>query len=310
MFEARLRKMARHHGRWARRQGIACYRIYDRDVPGYPLAVDVYDGSVHAQVYERAKGRVRTDPEGWLAEVGGAIERVLEVPKDRVFFKARRRQRDFSQYQRVARTGAGQVVEEAGHRFWVNLADHLDTGLFLDHRQTRQRVAAEADGARFLNLYAYTGSFTVYAAAAGARSTTTVDLSRRYLAWAERNLALNDLAGPAHRFESADCVAWLADAAARGERYDLIVCDPPTFSRSKRMRGVFDVQKHHPALLAAVERLLSERGVLYFSTNFRRFRLDPDAFAGLEAKEITKQTIPPDFRDKRIHRCWRAARPA
>jgi 23S rRNA G2069 N7-methylase RlmK/C1962 C5-methylase RlmI len=197
------------------------------------------------------------------------------------------------------------VVVEGGLRFRVNLGDYLDTGLFLDHRVTRSRLRDAARGTRFLNLFAYTGTATVYAAAGGARETTTVDLSATYLEWARANLALNGLEGPMHRRVQADVREWLQDARTRGERYDLIFCDPPTFSNSKRMEGVFDVQRDHAALIDDCMALLAPDGLLVFSTNAQRFRLDEGLPERYAVREISRETLPPDYaRNTHIHACF------
>jgi 23S rRNA (cytosine1962-C5)-methyltransferase len=201
------------------------------------------------------------------------------------------------------------VVEEHGLRFEVNLSDYVDTGLFLDHRPTRKRVGEEALGRRVLNLFAYTGAFTVHARAGRAAATTTVDLSNTYLDWAARNLQLNGFAlDAAHRFDKADCLHWLETAPARGERYDLIVCDPPTFSNSKAMDRTFRVDQDHPWLLGQCAKLLNPGGALYFSTNFRGFELSVDKIRGLRCEDLSATSVPEDFRNRRIHRCWRMTR--
>lgn len=294
MFHDRLKKVARHRRKWARRSGVACYRLYDRDIPQIALVVDWYDGRLH--VADAAKG----DGTHGLDELLVVAAEALGIDEDAVFVKRRERQRGAAQYTPFAREGARFAVAEGGHRFWVNLSDYLDTGLFLDHRRTRARVEAESAGAHMLNLFAYTGSFSVYAAAGGARSTTTVDLSATYLDWAGENMALNGFVGPAHTRVRADVLDWVTQARSQRARYDLIVLDPPTFSNSKRMRTTFDVQRDHGPLLAATRALLAPGGALYFSTNARRFSLD-DSIAG--AEDVTD--IPPDFDRRRPHRCWR-----
>jgi 23S rRNA G2069 N7-methylase RlmK/C1962 C5-methylase RlmI len=296
MLHNRLRKVARHRRKWARRAGVTCYRLYDRDIPEIPLVVDWYDGRLHVS------DASREDEAIGLEALLDAAARALDVPTEQVYCKRRQRQRGAAQYTPFDRAEARFVVSEGGHRFWVNLSDYLDTGLFLDHRRTRARVQAEATGARMLNLFAYTGSFTVYAAAGGARHTMTVDLSATYLDWAQANLALNNLAGPQHQFERGDVLQWMQAARSRPARYDLIVLDPPTFSNSKRMRTTFDVRRDHPRLIADARALLTPTGALYFSTNARRFRLD----AAISAEEITD--IPPDFERRRPHRCWKITR--
>ncbi|MFW6154309.1 MAG: bifunctional 23S rRNA (guanine(2069)-N(7))-methyltransferase RlmK/23S rRNA (guanine(2445)-N(2))-methyltransferase RlmL [Planctomycetota bacterium] len=304
VFANRLRKMARHRRRWPNR-GITCYRLYDRDIPEVPLAVDRYEEYVHVAEYERPHDRTPAEHADWLDMLMDVIAEVLEVPREHVFLKHRRRQRGSAQYERVAERGRIVTVHEGGLTFEVNLSDYLDTGLFLDHRLTRARVREEAAGKRMVNLFAYTGAFSVYAAAGGAASTTTVDLSKTYLDWARRNMALNGVSpGPAHRFVQADAMAFLADHAP-GDHYDLAVIDPPTFSNSKRTEGVFDVQRDHAPLLAAAARLMPPGGVIYFSTNARRFKLDEPALPGLEIQDITRRTVPDDFRNARVHRCWR-----
>ncbi len=302
MLGNRVAKSARHLAKWARREGVTCYRLYDRDIPEIPLAVDWYDGRLHVAEYRRTGA---PGPAGWVAAMAAAVAERLGVPADAVYTKARERQRGRSQYQRLGESDARFAVEEGGHRFWVNLRDYLDTGLFLDHRPTRARLAGEAAGKRFLNLFCYTGAFTVYAAAAGARESVNVDMSQRYLAWAEDNLALNDLDTAPHHLVRDDALRFLHDPDRVPERFDLALLDPPTFSNSKRMTDVLDIQRQHPELIAASLRLLRPGGVLYFSTNFRRFRFDTEAIRGAEVEDISLATIPPDFRDHKIHRCYR-----
>ena len=236
-----------------------------------------------------------------------AVVSVLGVAPDNVFVKRRERQRGASQYERVSRSGVVLTVAENDLLFEVNLSDYLDTGLFLDHRDTRAWLREIAEGTRFLNLFAYTGAATVYAAAGGASATTTVDLSSTYVAWAGRNLSLNGISGPQHQCVQADVVQWLETSRRLGNRYDLIFCDPPTFSNSKRMRDTWDVQRDHVALIVAAARLLADGGTLVFSCNRRKFSLDTVALAdaGLAADDVTRRTIPKDFeRTPGVHSCW------
>jgi 23S rRNA (guanine2445-N2)-methyltransferase / 23S rRNA (guanine2069-N7)-methyltransferase len=246
------------------------------------------------------------------------VPEVLGIPAEQVVLKVRQPQRGAEQYQKLRDEGDYLEVEEGGLRFLVNLTDYLDTGLFLDHRVTRGLLRELAPGRRFLNLFAYTGSATVYAAAGGAASTTTVDLSLTYLDWARRNLALNGFSGPEHGFVRADCLEWLAQMSApRGPAgvasaanaagsYDLIFLDAPTFSNSKSMTATLDIQRDHVELVRAAAGLLSPEGIMIFSSNFRRFKLDPAVALEFKVADITKQTIPPDFaRDPRIHACFR-----
>jgi 23S rRNA (cytosine1962-C5)-methyltransferase len=295
-FANRLKKSARHFHKWARARDLTAYRLYDRDIPGFAYAVDWYDGRV--QLAEYARG----SREGNRADVLAAVIEVLEVPAERVFLKTREpKVWGREQYQRLGDAPAVFEVREQGLTFRVDLASHLDTGLFLDHRLTRARVRDEARGKRVLNLFAYTGAFTVYAAAGGAAATTSVDLSKTYLDWLEENLSLNHLSGPRQARVRADARQWLAEASAAS--FDLIVLDPPSFSTSKAMAGTLDVQRDHPALIRDALRVLAPGGVLYFSTNLRGFTLD-DRLEGHFA-ELTPRSIPEDFQRKDVHRCWR-----
>ncbi len=303
LFANRLRKMARHLRRWPGR-GITCYRLYDRDIPEVPLAVDVYEGRLHIAEYDRPHDRTPAEHADWLDLMAKTAAEITDVPPERVYLKRRRRQKGTAQYGKVADTAAVCMVHEGGLTFEVNLSDYLDTGLFLDHRNTRGMVRDESAGKRMLNLFGYTGAFSVYAADGGAAETTTVDLSRTYLEWARRNLAANGFDKPVHRLQRCDAMEFLRRHAP-GEHYDLAVIDPPTFSNSKRTEEVFDVQRRYTELLLAAAKLMSPGGVIYFSTNFRRFKLDPAAVGPLTIREISRQTVPDDFRNKRIHRCWR-----
>jgi 23S rRNA (cytosine1962-C5)-methyltransferase len=300
MLANRVRKHARHLGKWARREGITCWRVYDRDIPEIPITVDSYEGALVINDY-RAFERSEPGDDAWLDAAVAAVTAAL--PPGEVFVKRRERfahRGAAQQYERQADQGAWRTVHEGGHAFRVNLSDYVDTGLFLDHRITRAKVAAEP-ARTMLNLFGYTGAFSVYAGAAGMQ-TTTVDLSNTYLAWAGENLALNRLTG---ELVHADVRDFLADARRAGRRWDLVVVDPPTFSNSKRMDYTWDVQRDHPALLR--DALAVCTGVVWFSTNRRRFQLaldDPE----LAIADLTHATIPPDFRDRRVHHAYRIAR--
>jgi 23S rRNA (guanine2445-N2)-methyltransferase / 23S rRNA (guanine2069-N7)-methyltransferase len=307
MFANRLRKNLKHFGRWARRQEISCFRLYDADLHEYNLAVDVYDSDkryVHVQEYEAPETIDPKKARERLAEALAVIPEVVEIPREQIFFKLRRRQKGGAQYEKLAGTGEFHEVREGPCRLLVNFTDYLDTGLFLDHRATRAMLGELAKGKRFLNLFCYTASATVHAGLGGAGSTTSVDMSNTYLDWAERNLALNGLAGRGHELIQADVLQWLK--ASRGRRYGLIFLDPPTFSRSKRMEDTLDVQRDHLELIHDAARLLDPDGLLIFSTNLRRFRLDREGLADLTVEDITHRTIPEDFkRNPRIHQCFR-----
>ncbi|TWT90431.1 Ribosomal RNA large subunit methyltransferase K/L [Pseudobythopirellula maris] len=302
-FANRLRKLARHLRKWPTKRGITCYRLYDRDVPEIPLAVDRYEDALHIAEYERPHDRTPAEHADWLDHMVRTAADALETPRELVYLKRRARQRGDDQYTKFAERGVVKLVGEAGLRFRVNLSDYLDTGLFLDHRVTRGMVRDAADGKRFLNLFGYTGSFTTYAAAGGATETTTVDLSQNYLDWGQENLRLNKLTGPQHKFVREDGRAFV-ESLPEEPLYDLAVVDPPTFSNSKRLDDDWDVQQHAAPLLSSLARRMAPGGVIYFSTNFRRFKLYEDALGGLSAHEISRQTVPEDFRNKRIHRCW------
>ncbi|MFN0059314.1 MAG: class I SAM-dependent methyltransferase [Planctomycetota bacterium] len=305
VFGNRLTRMARHLRRWPR-QGIHCFRLYDCDVQEVPLAIDRYDQCLAIAEYDRP-GRATEDQHAlWLETMVRTAGEVLKVARGDIYVRRRRAGKHV--YQRVADERREFVVEEGGLRFLVNLSDYLDTGLFLDHRVTRGMVRAEAAGKRFLNLFAYTGAFTVYAAAGDAATTTSVDLSATYLEWAKKNFALNGRLSARHRFVRADAAYYLANLQPT-ELFDLVVIDPPTFSNSKMLRHDWDVRRDHGRLLAQVYQHLAPGGAIYFSTNSRRFALVSDLLTDARIKDITRQTIPPDFRDKKIHRAWRIERP-
>jgi 23S rRNA (cytosine1962-C5)-methyltransferase len=317
-FHHRLVKNARHLRKWARRSDIHAYRVYERDVPEFPLIIDYFDaedGNAWLQLQEVDTGWQQSEIEHreWMDHVTEVAASAFEVSPDRIASKHRARQRVRGEKtdQHLA-TGVDEddiVVREGGHRFLVNLHGYLDTGLFLDHRITRGMVGDRSSGKRFLNLFSYTSSFSVYAALGGATASESVDLSNTYSDWAERNLRLNSIDLARHRVIRADVFTWLRDAvsayeAGDREGVDLIVLDPPTFSNSKSMQGILDVQRDHPWLIRQCLALLSPKGDLYFSTNLRSFDLDPLVQEKAMFTEISAKTVPQDFRDKRIHRCW------
>lgn len=302
MFANRLQKNRKQLSRWLRQNEIQCYRLYDADMPEYAVAVDVYGEHVHVQEYAAPKSVDADKAHARLLDALAAIPQALDIPRERVQVKRRERQTGLRQYERQAEQGEFLEVQEGSVKLLVNLTDYLDTGLFLDHRPMRLRIAGEARGKRFLNLFCYTGAATVHAAAGGARTTTSVDLSKTYLDWARRNLALNGFSEK-QQLVQADVMQWLAKE--QGE-YDLIFIDPPTFSNSKRMQDVFDVQRDQRTLINEAMRLLAKDGVLYFSNNFRRFELEPELAERYQIEEISAQTIDPDFaRNPKIHRAWR-----
>ena len=302
MFANRLQKNLKTLGKWARREGIDCYRVYDADMPEYAMAIDLYHDWVHVQEYAAPKS---IDPEkasARLYDALAAIPQALNIDKSRVIIKRRERQSGTRQYERQSAQGQFTQVQEGGVQLLVNLTDYLDTGLFLDHRPMRLRIQKEAAGKRFLNLFCYTATASVHAAKGGARSTTSVDLSKTYLDWARRNLSLNGFSDK-NRLEQGDVMSWLQ---ANRDEYDMIFIDPPTFSNSKRMEGVFDVQRDHVELLDLAVARLAPGGVVYFSNNFRKFQLDANLAERYAVEDITPQTVDQDFaRNGKIHRAWK-----
>lgn len=306
MFANRVRKNQRRLRPWLSRSGVSCYRVYDADMPEYALAVDVYEGRLHVAEYAAPKGIDEGAAQRRLDEAVAALPVALGLPDTTdIAVKQRRRQSGSAQYARVSHRGERLVVQEGRAKVLVNLHDYLDTGLFLDHRPLRERLGREAAGCHFLNLFCYTGVATLHAALGGAHTTTSVDLSKTYLAWFAENLAINGLSDRQHRAERADCLAWLE---AQTRFWDLILLDPPSFSNSKAMDTTLDVQRDHVALIEAAMARLAPGGTLYFSNNLRRFRLDPTIGSRFQVEDITRQTIPPDFeRRHTIHHCWRIA---
>ena len=311
MFANRLGKNLKRLHSWAERESVSCYRVYDADMPEYAFAIDLYraiepdelwlyvqEYAAPAQIEPQAVRRRR-------GEVLAMLPGTTGVAPERIRVRTRRRTRRGEQYDKVDEQARFHVVTEGGLRFRVNFEDYLDTGLFLDQRTTRARLRDAARGKRFLNLFAYTGAATVYAAAGGAASTTSVDLSRTYIEWGRRNLALNALTGEAHAWVQADCREWLTDAARGSQRFDLVFLDPPTFSNSKRMQGVLDIERDHPELIDACARLLAPQGLLLFSTNAQRFRLQEQLAERYQIRDLSAATLPRDFeRNPRIHRCF------
>lgn len=310
MIANRLRKNLKTVGKWARNSGVTCYRLYDADIPEYAAAVDVYEKRAHVQEYLAPKTVDPANAERRLAELAEAVKTVLGIAPGDLFVKVRQRQSGGFRYERLADAGEFHEIGEGGLRFLVNFTDHIDTGIFLDHRITRGMIRDMARGARFLNLFAYTGTASVYAAAGGAETTTTVDMSVTYLDWAQKNFAANGISGARHEFSRANCLEWLERERLRlnsreRRRFDLIFLDPPTFSNSKGMDGELDIQRDHVKLIGMAARLLAPGGTLVFSTNSRRFALETGAMPDLAFDDITRRTIPKDFeRNPRIHKCW------
>jgi len=311
MFRNRLSKVFRHLGKHARRLGISCYRVYDHDLPEFPLCIEFYGDKLYVAEYKRYHGMTDEQHDEWMEQSLELIAGVLSVGKDSIFLKLRQRKPgrlgQYQKYNEGPATGiSGQhelVVEENGLKFIVNLGDYLDTGLFLDHRVTRQLVREECAGKKVLNLFAYTGSFSVYAAAGGAREVVTVDLSKTYLNWAEKNMALNGFAdSTVYTFIHADVLQYLKKIPPG--HFDIIIMDPPTFSNSKRMEDILDIQRDHARLINDCLQGLKEGGTLYFSTNFRKFELDTAKIRATSIKDITKTTTPFDFEGRLFRFCY------
>lgn len=306
-FANRLQKNISNLKKQALRENISCLRLYDADLPDFNLAVDLYDDLLHVQEYAPPK---IIDPEKAKKRFNLALavlRQVTGLPREKVFIKTRAKQKGQTQYEKQSEASKRFIVQEGNIRVYINLTDYLDTGLFLDHRPMRLRIAAEAKGKHFLNLYSYTSTASVHAAVAGAASTTSVDLSNTYLSWSKQNFALNGLtvdhADQQHQFFAADVFEWLKEGH---EQYDLIFIDPPTFSNSKKFQGTFDIQRDHASLLKRAMNRLSNGGTLYFSNNFRQFELDDELAARFNVEEITPSTIGFDFkRNHKIHRAWR-----
>jgi 23S rRNA G2069 N7-methylase RlmK/C1962 C5-methylase RlmI len=323
MLANRLRKRFRHLSKWARRIGTDVFRLYDRDIPEIPLALDWYGGALAGALYKRPYEKDEKDERRWIDLMAEAAGGALGIGRDRVFIKFRERQRGKAQYGRIGDTRALELVREGGLRFQVNLSDYLDTGLFPDLRRLRAMAREEAAGKRVLNLFCYTASFSVYAAAGDAAEVDSVDLSNTYLDWGLGNFGLNGFCGelvspgalwgggslPRFRFIRADVLAFLKAAAKARRTWDLIILDPPAFSNSKKMSFSLDIQRDHPGLIRSALRLLAPGAKLWFSAKARRFKLDPDAirsveFPGLRVENIKDRVIDEDFRGKRIPECY------
>ena len=305
MFANRLRKNLQRLDPWAAREGIECFRVYDADMPEYAFAIDLYGKEsrhVYVQEYAAPKTVDQESARERRREALAVLPEVLSVPAVHIHTRVRKAQKGSGQYEKRENAEERHVVHEGGLKFWVNFRDYLDTGLFLDHRIMRNMLRGWAKDADFLNLFCYTGSATVYAAAGGARSSVSVDLSNTYLDWAHENLLLNGFRSNQHELYRDDCLEWLMDQESGGPRFDLIFVDPPTFSNSKRMEGVLDVQRDHVGMITRAGKLLRPGGRLVFSTNYTRFKLDTAALSNFSIEDIGPATIPKDFeRHARIH---------
>lgn len=306
MFQNRLLKVYKHKSKQARRLNISCYRVYDHDLPEFPFAIELYAGKIYVAEYRRRHGMSEEEHEDWLQQSFEIISQVLQLPAENIYSRERKRQshREKQQYEKQNSAQDFFKVEENGLKFLVNLTDYLDTGLFLDHRVTREMVRKEADGKRVLNLFCYTGSFSVYAASGNAAGVTSVDLSKTYLDWAKDNFIINGFKNTdRYHFIHADVLQYLK--TLQPNSFDLIIIDPPTFSNSKRMKDFFDVQRDHVAVINDALQALSANGVMYFSTNYSRFILNEAEINASSVKDITKATTPFDFEGKLKRFCFK-----
>jgi len=299
-----IRNNYRHIKKWAKRVNTNCFRIYDRQIKEYPLAIDYYDGRFCVHYF--AGSRENDEPPLELADKAvEAICAIFKASPENIHWRTRIRREKRQQYEKVDQTKDFFTVIEYGVKFKVNLLDYLDTGLFLDHRETRKIVSSESKNKRVLNLFAYTGSFSVHAAMAGSAYTKSVDMSNTYTEWAKDNFKLNHLSLENNEVVRADCLKFLDEEITSGKKYDLIIIDPPTISRSKKMETMFDVQYDYIFLINKSLSLLAQDGAIFFSTNSRKFSFDQDLFGQCQIKELSYKTLPIDFHDPKIHRCWK-----
>jgi 23S rRNA (guanine2069-N7)-methyltransferase len=304
MFRNRLEKVYRHLDKQARRLQVSCYRLYDHDLPEFPFCIEIYGMQIYVAEYKRRHGMNETEHDDWVEKSIMVICEVLNVIKENIFLKLRQRKPGrLGQYQKTGENKSEFIINEGGLKFIVNLSDYLDTGLFLDHRVTREKVRSESGNKKVLNLFSYTGSFSVYAAAGGAEEVVTIDLSKTYLDWAKRNMQLNEFTDPVkYKFIQADVLQ--SFRTFKDDHFDIIILDPPTFSNSKRMDDVLDIQRDHVKLINDCLRVLKPGGKIYFSTNFRSFRLDAKRINTSSIKDITKHTTSFDFAGKLNRVCF------
>lgn len=303
-FKNRIRKNYRHLRKWAKRTKTNCFRVYGRDIKEYPLAIDFYAGRFCVQYFSFDRDNDEAPPE-LKEEINKVLSSIFETTPDLIYWRSRIKRKKMEQYEKKGEQKKFFTVMEYGVKFKVNLHDYLDTGLFLDHRETRRMAASLSKGKRLLNLFAYTCSFSVHAALAGATFTKSVDLSNTYTDWGRDNFILNSISAENNQIVRADCLKFLEEEVHFHAHYDVIIIDPPTISRSKKMDEMFDIQKDYPFLIANALKLLSKGGVIFFSTNFRKFIFDSTLFPECFIQDISEKTIPIDFHRKKIHRCWK-----
>ena len=327
LLSNRLSKRFKHLKKWAKRSNVTCYRLYDRDIPEIPLAIDLFQtetelpgetGDLYVQMalYERPYEKAEEEESEWLSKMANAVSYTLAVPMQNIIIKTRKKQRGELQYEKNSDRNIHFIVKEQGERFLINLSDYIDTGLFFDHRPLRAKVRQDSAGKTVLNLFCYTGSFSVYAATGKAKRIDSVDLSGKYLSWAKKNMKLNGFTDEErYQFIETDVVSWLKKTAAENaagdalsetkKTYDIIILDPPTFSNSKKTETMIDINRDWPELVKLCLELLNKGGVLYFSTNSKRLAFDEALLpSDVHSRDISASTIPEDFRNTKIHRVW------
>ncbi len=296
----RIEKNYKHRKKWATREKVEAFRLYEKDIPDFPFIVDVYKD--HAVIFEKRDDEIDAEKFDHFNFIISAVKEVLSIPEERVVIKSRFKQKGAVQYTKLEDKNETMLIRENEAHYIVNLHDYLDTGLFLDHRPLRQMVFKESSGKKVLNLFSYTGSISVAAALGGARQVTSVDMSATYQDWARKNFEANNVVLTDHIFVTDSAMVYLEKASSR---FDLIILDPPTFSNSKKMEEDFEVEKDQVFLIKHCMRLLSPTGVLYFSNNKRKFKLDPALGEICHIKDITPRTIPEDYRDTKAHHCFK-----
>ena len=308
-FSNRLGKNLQRLIPWAKQQSIECYRVYDGDIPEYSAAIDLYHRYVHIQAYQIGKGIDSEIAKKHLRQMVYHIHHTFEIPYRHIYLKTRQRQSGKQQYEKQNDQNRFQIVREGKALFYVNFSDYLDTGLFLDHRKIRSLIAKKSHNKRLLNLFSYTCTASVHAALNQAREITNVDMSKTYLDWGKRNFELNRLQNFPVNFIQAEAISWLKATAQSRQKYDVIFLDPPTFSNSKRMQNVLDIQWDHPMLIGLAMKLLAKNGVLYFSNNYRKFKLDETVARQYQCDNIDALCLSRDFlRRPNVHHCWEIRR--
>lgn len=299
MIKNRLEKNLKKLKPWAQRHQIEAFRLYDRDIPEFPFIIDVYKDCF--LVHDKSDSFLDKE-KNHLPLVIAAIKELFACADEKIILKKRERQEGLKQYEKLDQKSETFTVRESQAVFKVNLYDYLDTGLFLDHRPMRQKVFKTAQDKKFLNLFCYTGSVSVFAALGGAR-TTSVDMSQTYLSWAQDNFALNQIDLANHSFVNANVLEWLKEERHK-TKFDIIFLDPPTFSNSKKMEDSFEVERDQDFLVDSCMMMLNPGGVLYFSNNKRKFKLSASLQAKYSVVDKSEESIPQDFHDKKIHNCF------